>query len=123
VTAKCAEAGCLFTAVLAIFGVLCILYATHGTQRCKSVQEHVSPFVGQPVRFVSALSTSNHTAPTHILWSAEGIGKAMKKGGDLQEYLYAAIMLPATQLEVAKDLMGTAMLLQSSASMAFVADC
>ena len=47
----------------------------------------------------------------------------MKKGGDLQEYLYAAIMLPATQLEVAKDLMGTAMLLQSSASMAFVADC
>ena len=47
----------------------------------------------------------------------------MKMGGDVQEYLYAAIMLPATELEVAKDLMGTAMLLQSSTTMPFVADC
>ena len=79
--------------------------------------------MGQPVRFVSALSTSNHTAQCIYCGLQKEIGKAMKKGGDLQEYLYAAIMLPATQLEVAKDLMGTAMLLQSSTTMPFAADC
>ncbi|KAL0051754.1 hypothetical protein WJX82_001591 [Trebouxia sp. C0006] len=43
------------------------------------------------------------------------IGKAMKMGGDVQEYLYAAIMLPATELEVAKDLMGVAVVQVSTA--------
>lgn len=84
---------------------------------------HVSPFVGKPVRLFL------HSPPATTLCQCiyyglqKEIGKAMKMGGDVQEYLYAAIMLPATELEVAKDLMGTAMLLQSSTFMPFAADC